>query len=90
MLQLALAALAALLIAPSAYAQDTMQPVLVDFIVDTPLVDTSGGDAIASLTVRVQDDLSGVALVQPSASAPTGGGRRAIVQVLGLARRRAR
>ena len=54
MRHLMLAALATALIAPVAFAQqDVSPPELVEFNVDTPVVDTSSGPATAQVTLRV-------------------------------------
>jgi outer membrane murein-binding lipoprotein Lpp len=42
------------------YAQeDTTPPQLVNLIINTPVIDTTAGDATAVITVRTRDDLSG-------------------------------
>jgi outer membrane murein-binding lipoprotein Lpp len=40
--------------------EDTTPPVLVDMIINPPVVDTTGGDAPVVFTVRWKDDLSGL------------------------------
>jgi hypothetical protein len=54
------------------YAQeDTTPPRLLNLILNTPVIDTTVSDATAVITVRVRDNLSGVALVKVFALWPS-------------------
>ena len=52
--------------------EDTTPPQLANMIINTPVIDTSNASAVAKITLRVRDDISGVHLAVAFSRGPTG------------------